>query len=133
MLQLACGAAWIALRINLFQTVPYVALLLLLAPHFGMYVPAGLWLGAALVNLPIMIIMTHRVVLQGQAWSWFKRAILVPGLAAAAVAGAVAALLPEPSRAALLPWLAVDYTLALAAALACAFRERFALFGPVAK
>ena len=125
MLQIACGAPWIALRINSLQVVPYVALLVLLAPRIGMYAPAGLWLAAASANLPIMTIMTHRIVLQGQAWGWFKRAILLPALAAAAVLGAGAIVAPAPSPVALLPWLAVNYALALAAALLCAFGGKF--------
>ena len=121
MLQLACGAAWIALRINFFQTIPYVALLLLLAPRFGMYAPAGLWLAASFVNFPIIIVMTHRVALQGHAWVWFKFAILLPAISAAAVLVAGAAIVSNPSPVALLPWLALNYALALAVALVFAF------------
>ena len=130
MLQIACGAPWIALRINSLQVVPYVALLVLLAPRIGMYAPAGLWLAAASANLPLMTIMTHRIVLQGQACGWFKRAILLPALAAAAVLGAGAIVAPAPSPVALLPWLAVNYALALAAALLCAFGGKFPDLGP---
>ena len=130
MLQIACGAPWIALRINSLQVVPYVALLVLLAPRIGMYAPAGLWLAATSANLPIMTIMTHRIVLQGQAWGWFKRAILLPALAAAAVLGAGAIVAPAPSPVALLPWLTVNYALALAAALLCAFGGKFPDLGP---
>jgi O-antigen/teichoic acid export membrane protein len=126
-LQLACGAPWIALRVNLIQAIPYVALLVLLAPRFGIYAPAGLWLAAGVVNMPIMTIMTHRVALQGQAWDWFRRAILLPGCAAAAVLWAGALILPEPSPVAMLPWLAINYAVALAAALLGAFPER--IFG----
>lgn len=124
MLQLACGAAWISLRVNSIQAVPYIALLLLLAPRFTMYAPAGLWLAASLLNFPIMIIMTHRIALQGEAWLWFKRAILPSAIAAAAVLAAGAGVLPEPSSLALLPWLVINYALALVAALACAFPEK---------
>jgi O-antigen/teichoic acid export membrane protein len=130
MLQIASGAPWIALRINSLQIVPYVVLLVLLAPHIGMYAPAGLWLAAGLVNLPIMTIMTHRVVLQGQGWRWFTRAILLPALAAAAVLAAGVIVAPAPSPVALLPWLAVSYALALAAALLCAFGGKFPDLGP---
>jgi len=130
MLQLACGAPWIALRINLFQAIPYVVLLVLLAPHFGMYAPAGLWLATTMVSLPVMTVMTHRVALRGEAWVWFKRAILLPACAAAAVLFAGAIVLPEPSLAAILPWFVLNYALALAAALLCAFRGRFPPFHP---
>jgi O-antigen/teichoic acid export membrane protein len=121
MLQIAYAASWIALRIISFQLIPYVALLVLLAPRLGMYAPAGLWLAAGSFNLPLMTIMTHRVALQGQAWGWFKRAILLPALAAAAVLVAGAAVTPEPSPVAMLLWLAANYAIALAAALVCAF------------
>src|SRR5262245_11111836 len=128
MLQLACGAPWIALRINLFQAVPYVVLLVLLAPRFGMYAPAGLWLATAVANLAVMTVMTHQVALRGQAWGWFKCAILLPACAAAAVLFAGAFVLPEPSPLAVLPWLALNYVVALAAALLGAFWGRISLF-----
>jgi O-antigen/teichoic acid export membrane protein len=130
MLQLSCAAPWIALRINLFQSVPYVALLLLLAPRFGMYAPAGLWLAASAVNLPILTIMTHRVALRGQAWTWLKQAILFPACAAASVLAAGAFIMSEPSPLTILPWFAFNYALALAAALLCAFRGKFPLLHP---
>jgi O-antigen/teichoic acid export membrane protein len=125
MLQLACGAPWIALRINLFQAVPYVVLLVLLVPRLGMYAPAGLWLATAGVNLAVMTIMTHQVALRGEAWAWFKHAIVLPTCAAASVLFAGALVLPEPSPAAMIPWFVLNYALALAAALFCAFRGRF--------
>jgi hypothetical protein len=120
MLQLACGAPWIALRINLFQAIPYVALLVLLAPRFGMYAPASLWLATTIASFPIMTAMTHQLALRGQAWAWFKRAILFPACAAAAVLFAGAFVLPEPSPATVLPWLVLNYAIALAVALLCA-------------
>jgi len=122
MLQLACGAPWIALRVNFFQAVPYVVLLLLLAPRYGMYAPAGLWLATTTISLPIMAMMTHRFVLQGQAWSWANGVIFLPGLASAVVLIAGAALSPASSTAVMLPWLAANYALALLAALLLAFR-----------
>jgi O-antigen/teichoic acid export membrane protein len=130
MLQIGCGAPWIGLRINSLEVVPYVALLVLLAPRIGMYAPAGLWLAAGLANLPIMTIMTHRVVLQGQAWRWFRRSILLPAIAAAAVLVAGAVVAPEPSPVATTLWLAVNYALALAAALLCAFGGKRPDLGP---
>jgi O-antigen/teichoic acid export membrane protein len=129
MLQLACGAPWIALRINLFQVTPYVLLLVLLAPRLGMYAPPSLWLVTAIVNIATMTAMTHQLALQGQAWAWFKRAILFPACAAAAVLFAGAFFLPEPSPLAmLLPWLVLNYAVALAAALLSAFWGSLSLF-----
>jgi hypothetical protein len=86
-----------------------------------MYAPAGLWLAASFVNFPIIIVMTHRVALQGHAWVWFKLAILLPAIPAAAALVAGAAIVPNPSPVALLPWLALNYALALAVALVFAF------------
>ena len=128
MLQLAGGAPWIALRVNLFQAIPYVVLLVLLAPRFGMYAPAGLWLATNIVSLPVMTVMTHRIALQGEAWAWFKRAILLPACAAGAVLVAGAMILPKPSLVAMLPWFAINYAIALAAALLCAFWGRLSFF-----
>jgi hypothetical protein len=96
----------------------------LLAPRFGMYAPAGLWLATTIVSLPIMTAMTHQLALRGQAWAWFKRAILFPACAAAAVVFAGAFVLPEPSLVAVLPWLVLNYVVALAAALLGAFGGR---------
>jgi O-antigen/teichoic acid export membrane protein len=132
MLQLACGAPWIALRINLFQAIPYVLLLVLLAPRFGMYAPAGLWLATTIVSFPVMTAMTHQLALRGEAWAWLKRAILFPACTAAAVSFAGAFVLPEPSLVVLLPWLVLNYAVALAAALLSAFwgkPSRFRLAG----
>jgi hypothetical protein len=95
-----------------------------------MYAPAGLWLAASLINFPIIIIMTHRVALQGHAWAWFKRVILLPAIFAAAVLVAGAAILPNPSPVALLPWLALNCALALAVALVFAFWGRLGFFDP---
>jgi len=128
MLQLACGAPWIVLRINLFQAIPYVLLLVLLAPRFGMYAPAGLWLATTIVSFPVMTAMTHQLAMRGEAWGWFKRAILFPACAAAAVLFAGAFVLPEPSLVVVLPWLVLNYAVALAAALLCAFWGRVSLF-----
>jgi O-antigen/teichoic acid export membrane protein len=124
MLQLAYGASWIALRLNFLQAVPYIALLVLLAPRFGMYAPASLWLAAAVMNFPIMTITTHRIALRGQAWAWFEQVILLPGCATAAVLVAGAVIAPKPSLLALLLWFAANYSLALAVALFCSFRGK---------
>jgi len=125
-LQFACGAAWIAFRISLIEALPYLALLLLLAPRFGMYAPAGLWLAASAINLPIITIMTHRVALRGQAWAWFRQAVLLPAGGAVAALALGAVMMPERSmRVFLLPWLALNYGVALVIALLCAFRGRF--------
>ena len=128
MLQLACGAPWIALRINFLQAIPYIALLVPLAPRFGMYASASLWLAAAVVNFPLLVVMTHRLTLRRQAWKWFQRVILAPALAAAAVLVVGAIIVPDPSPLAMLPWFAVNYALALSAALFCSFRGRLPNF-----
>jgi hypothetical protein len=103
-------------------------LLVLLAPRFGMYAPAGLWLATTIVSFPVMTAMTHQLAMQGQAWGWFKGAILLPAFAAAAVLFAGAFVLPEPSLVVVLPWLVLNYAVALAAALLCAFWGRVSLF-----
>src|SRR5262249_61374759 len=86
-LQFACGAAWIAFRISLIEALPYLALLLLLAPRFGMYAPAGLWLAASAINLPIITIMPHQVALKGQASPWLRQPVLLPAAVAARAPG----------------------------------------------
>jgi hypothetical protein len=71
-----------------------------------------------------MAVMTHRVALRGEAWAWFRHAILLPACAAGGVLAAGAVMMPEASPLATLMWLALNYVLALAASLLCAFRGK---------
>jgi O-antigen/teichoic acid export membrane protein len=116
----AHGITWIALRINFALCVLYPAALVWLVPRYGVDAAAALWLAANAVMLPVLVVMTHRTILPGQAWSWLLRAILLPGCGAAAVLVAGAALMPELSRVAVLIWIGCNAGLALAAALLAA-------------
>ena len=85
--------------------------------------------GGGVGDLPIMTIMTHRIVLQGQAWNWFKGATCFPRQPrrpcwSPAARGA------RTAPVAMLLWLTANYVLALAAAFLCAFRGNFPELGP---
>jgi O-antigen/teichoic acid export membrane protein len=119
-LQFAHGITGIALRINSTLCVLYLTALVWLVPRYGMNAAAGLWLAANALMFPVLILMTHRVILPGQAWPWFNRAIVLPGCGAAVTLVAGAAVMPELSRMAVLIWIGLNGALALTAALLCA-------------
>jgi O-antigen/teichoic acid export membrane protein len=119
-LQFAQGETWIALWINAVLCVLYLTSLALLVPSFGMDAAAVLWLAANAIMFPILIIMTHRVVLKRQAWPWFARAVLLPGCGAATALAAGAVLMPGLPLLPLLIWIGLNGAVAFAAALLCA-------------
>ncbi len=128
----AHGITAIALRINFTLCVLYLAALAMLVPRYGVNAAAGLWLAANALTFPVLIGMTHRAILPGQAWPWLVRAVLLPGCGAALVLAAGAALMPDLTRLPLLIWIALNGALALAIALLAApetreiIRARFA-------
>jgi O-antigen/teichoic acid export membrane protein len=119
-LQFAHGVTAIALRINFALCVLYLTALVLLVPRYGVNAAAGLWLAANALMFPVLILMTHRAILPGQAWPWLNRAILLPGCGAAVALLAGAAVMPDLSGVPMLIWLGLNGALALAAALLCA-------------
>jgi hypothetical protein len=123
-LQFAYGITAIALRINLALCVFYLTALVLLVPRYGVNAAAELWLAANALMFPVLIFMTHRVILPGQARPWLVRAILLPGCGAALVLVAGAAIMPELSRLLMLIWIALNAALALVAALIAAPEAR---------
>lgn len=123
-LQFASGITAIALRINLALCVLYPAALVLLVPRYGMQAAAALWLAANALMFPVLIAMTHRAILPGQAWPWLVRTLLLPGCGATLVLAAGAAIMPELPRLATVIWIGLDGALALAAALLCAPETR---------
>ena len=116
-LQFAHGITWIALRINLALCVGYLTALIVLVPYYGVNAAAGLWLAANALMFPVLIFITHRVILPGQAWPRLVRTILLQGCCAAVVLSAGAATMPGLSSVPMLIWIAVNGALALAAAL----------------
>lgn len=116
----AHGITWVALRINLAACLLYPASLVLLVPRYGVVAAAALWLVANALMLPALIVMTHRSVPAGHAWSWLARTILMPGFGVAVALAAGAATMPALSRLPSLIWIGVNGVLALAAALLCA-------------
>ena len=123
-LQFAHGITAIALRINLALCVLYPAALVLLVPRYGMEAAAGLWLAANALMFPTLIVMTHRLILPGQAWPWLVRTVLMPGCGAAVALAIGAAIMPELPRLPTLIWIGLNGALALAAALVCAPEAR---------
>lgn len=116
----AHGITRVALRINLVLCLLYPAALVLLVPRYGVDAAAGLWLAANALMFPVLIVMTHRVVLPGQALPWLYRTILLPSCGAALVLVAGAAVMPDLSRLPMLIWIGLNAALALAAAVLAA-------------
>ena len=112
----AHGITWIALRLNLALCVVYLTALVLLVPRYGVDAAAGLWLAANALMLPLLVLMAHRTVLPGQAWSWLYRTILLPCCSAAFVLAVGAAVMPDLPRVPMLIWIGLNGALALAAA-----------------
>lgn len=115
----AHGITWVALRLNFALCVLYLTALVLLVPRYGVNAAAGLWLAANAVMLPVLIVMTHRLILPGQARPWLFRTVLMPGCGAAAALLAGAAIMPDLSRLPTLIWVGLNGALALGAALLC--------------
>jgi O-antigen/teichoic acid export membrane protein len=120
----AHGITAVALRINFALCALYPAALVLLVPRYGIEAAAGLWLAANALMLPVLIVMTHRAILPGQAWQWLLRTVLLPGCGAALALAAGSAIMPDLSRLPTLIWIALNGALALAAALLCAPETR---------
>jgi len=120
----AHGITAIALRINFALCVLYLAALAMLVPHYGVNGAAGLWVAANALAFPILILMTHRVILPGQAGSWLVRAVLLPGCGAGLVLAVGSAVMPDLSRLPALIWIALNGGLALTVALLAAPETR---------
>ena len=127
-LQFAHGLTAIALRLNLALCLLYPAALVLLVPRYGMEAAAALWLAANALMFPVLIVMTHLIILPGQAWPWLVRTILLPGLGAAAVSISGAAIMPDLPRLATVIWIGLSGAPALAVALLCAPETRKVIF-----
>jgi len=123
-LQFAHGITAIALRINLALCLLYPTALVLAVPRYGMEAAAALWLAANVLMLPVLIVMTDRAILPGQAWQWLRRTVLLPACGAAAALAGGAAIMPDLPRPATLFWIGLNGALALAAALVCAPEPR---------
>jgi O-antigen/teichoic acid export membrane protein len=117
-LQLAGGVTWITLRLNLLQCLLYLPILPLLVPRYGLYAPAGLWLAVTACTIPAFIVMMRRVMPREDLTSWMVWGVLVP-LSAAMAALVPGALLEPAMPSYVLPvWLAANFAVSAAAALA---------------
>jgi len=130
-LQFAQGITAIALRINLALCLLYPAALVLLVPRFGMEAAAALWLAANAVMLHVVVVMTHRHILPGQAGPWLICVVLMPAFGAALALAAGAVLMPDMARVPTLAWIGLNGALALVSALICAPEVRQVMFGRV--
>jgi O-antigen/teichoic acid export membrane protein len=120
----AHGITWVALRINLALCVLYPAALVLLVPRYGVAAAAALWLAANALMLPALIVMTHRLILVGQARPWLARTILMPSFGVTIALAAGLSIMPGLSRLPTLIWIGLNGVLAFAAALLCAPETR---------
>ena len=119
-LQFAHGITAIALRINLALCLLYPTALILLVPRYGTEAAAGLWLAANALMLPVIIVLTDRLIRSGPAWHWLLRTVLLPGAGAVLALAAGTLIMPDLSRLPTLVWIGLNGALALAAALLCA-------------
>jgi O-antigen/teichoic acid export membrane protein len=120
----AHGITAVALRINFALCVLYPTALVLLVPRYGPEAAAALWLAANVLMLPVLIALTHRLILPGQAWQWLLRTVLLPGCGAALTLVAGSVVMPDLSPPPTLIWIGLNGVLALAAALLCAPETR---------
>jgi O-antigen/teichoic acid export membrane protein len=123
-LQFAHGVTDIALRTNLALCLLYPVALVLVVPRFGMEAAAALWLAANAVMLPLVVVMTHRHILPGQAGPWLICVVLMPAFGAALALAPGAVIMPDLARVPTLAWIGLNGALALAAALICAPKAR---------
>jgi O-antigen/teichoic acid export membrane protein len=119
-LQFAQGVTWIALRVNAVVGLLYLGALVVLVPRHGMNAAALLWLAANAAMLPAFVVMTHRLLLKGEASQWLARAVVLPGGGAALVLAFGALVIPQASWPVTVAWLAASLGLSFVAALLCA-------------
>ncbi len=79
-LQLSMGATLPVLIITLIVAPIYLIGTMMLTPIYGVIVPAALWCGLHAATIFPMLIITHRMILHGQAWVWTKKALIAPTL-----------------------------------------------------
>jgi O-antigen/teichoic acid export membrane protein len=122
LLQLASGWTGLSLRINLVAVVLLVPALLLLVPRGGTVTAAAIWAVLNIFYLLVMVPLMHRRLLRDEMAAWYLRDVGIPTLAAAAVAGAAALMLPATGlgRGGWLVFLPLVGVAALAAAVAAA-------------
>lgn len=82
--QLAAGNSMTALRFAAFNSITYVALVILLTPRLGVVAPAGSLLAIYAVTIVFFTRVTQRI-LDLPARDWVGLAVLRPGLAAVAI------------------------------------------------
>jgi O-antigen/teichoic acid export membrane protein len=91
-LQLAAGVATTALYVNIVALCFYLPGIVVLSPIYGYLVPGILWLFVVSIQTPVMIYVTHRITLRGEAWAWTMESIIRPLAAALVVILPLAAL-----------------------------------------
>jgi O-antigen/teichoic acid export membrane protein len=124
-IQLAAGISTTALFVNIFNLGIYLPGIMYFTPIYGFLVPAILWLIIVSIQTPVMIFVTHRVVLRGEGWVWVKECILQPALISLAVLGATAYFSPDAvSWFTTLPWLLVSCVIAMMSVILVSSRTR---------
>ncbi len=124
-LQLAAGISTTALYVNILNLAIYLPGILYFTPTYGYLVPAILWVIIVAIQTPVMIFVTHRITLKGEAWTWVGESILKPTLIAGAIVGVCAYTAPKTvSWFVSVPWLATSGAIAMGCVLFASSRTR---------
>jgi O-antigen/teichoic acid export membrane protein len=119
--QLAQGWTRLSLALNALAATLLLPLTLWLVPRFGPVAAGWIWACINLLCVTVGVPLMHRRIMRGGLISWYSRTLLLPGLAAFAVTGAVAAWRDMQPALAPMPLLALlACTLAAAGAAAVA-------------
>jgi O-antigen/teichoic acid export membrane protein len=86
-LQLAYGWTALSLYINSFFVVVLLPTLVYATLHYGPVGAAAVWVALNSIYMLVGVPFTHRRLLKGEAWRWFRIDICVPFLAALPVVG----------------------------------------------
>src|SRR5262249_12614421 len=79
-LQLAAGVSVAALLLNILNVSIYFPGMIYFTPVYGVIVPAVLWLGVMILQMPLMIYITHRLVVINEGCSWSMESLFKPAL-----------------------------------------------------
>ena len=124
-LQLAAGVATTALYVSIVNLAIYLPGILYFTPIYGYLAPAILWVIIVTIQTPVMIFVTHRITLKGEAWTWVRESIVMPTLISATIVGVSAYLAPGTvSWFITVPWLAASDVVAMGCVLLASNRTR---------
>jgi hypothetical protein len=119
-LQLSHGWTSIGLFITILLIITLVPVIYVLTTHYGAVGAASAWVILNVIYMIIGIPLTHRRLLKGEAWLWFRKDIIPPLLTVLVVvsAGRWLVISPKSPAESVFTIAAVLFSALLAAALA---------------